>query len=197
MRFRVSIALLFGSGMFLAAVPIHAAHPEKTAAPTRFCNLSKEEVDVYATYLGGEASSNTLTVLVTRTDGYLKDVNEINLGLAAQGHGIPPEVREDFTQKNKSSCAIRPFGGVPNLRFMSEKEEKGIFAVGWSEFYKQFGKHSEIVTVSRVGFNSDKTLALLHILGAKAEDAADGELLLLERKNGKWVIKFHSQTMAT
>jgi hypothetical protein len=196
MKSRLSLALLSVSGLLLMAELNHAQHPEKTVAATKFCYLPKEEVDVYATYLGGEASSNILTVLVTRTDGYIDDVDGYNLRLAAQGHGIPPEVREDFTRKNKSSCVIQPFGGVPNLRFISKSEERNIFAVGWSEFHKKYGKGSAIVTVSRVGFNTDKTLALLHILGASGHNAAAGELLLLERKNSKWVIKFHIQTMA-
>jgi len=196
MKTRISVALLFVAGLLLMAAPIHAQHPGKAVPSTKFCNLPKEEVDVYAAYLGGDGSSNTPTVLVTRTDGYIDDVDGYNLRLAAQGHGIPPEVREDFTHKNKSSCVIQPFGGVANLRFISEREERNIFAIGWSEFHKKFGKGSVIVTVSRVGFNSDKTLALLHILGASGRNAAGGELLLLERKNGKWVIKFHIQTMA-
>jgi hypothetical protein len=193
---RISIALLSVSGLLLMTEPICAQHLEKTVPSSKFCNLPKEEVDVYATYLGGEASPNTLTVLVTRTEGYIDDMDGYNLRLAAQGHGIPPEVRQDFTNKNKSSCVIQPFGGVPNLRFISKSEERRIFAAGWSEFHKTYGKGSEIVTVSRVGFNSDKSLALLHILGASGHNAAGGELLLLERKDGKWVIKFHTQTLA-
>jgi hypothetical protein len=196
MKSRISRALLFVSSLLLMAEPFCAQHPKNSVPSSKFCNLPKEEVDVYATYLGTEASSNTLTVLVTRTEGYIDDMDGYNLRLAAQGHGIPPEVREDFTNKNKSGCAIQPFGGVPNLRFISKSEERRIFAAGWSEFHKRYGMGSEIITVSRVGFNSDKTLALLHILGTSGHNAAGGELLLLERKDGKWVIKFHTQTMA-
>jgi len=30
--------------------------------------------------------------------------------LAVQGHAIPPDVRADFTEKNKAGCLIEPFG---------------------------------------------------------------------------------------
>ena len=157
-----------------------------------YCSLLKEEVDVYKSQLKAESSSKSVTVLVTKTVGYVDDMDVYNLRLAAQGRGIPTEVRADFTNKNKSSCVIQPFGGVPNLRFISESEERRIFVASRAEFDKKYGKGAEIVAVSRIGFNSDKTLALLHVLYS-----ASGELYLLEHKDGKWVIKFCVQTKAT
>jgi hypothetical protein len=91
---------------------------------------------------------------------------------------------------------IEPFSDVPKLRFISQSQESKIFAGGWAEFHKRYGKGSETVTVSRVGFNPDKTLALLHAIGAIGHNAAAGELYVLERKNGARVIKFHVQTIA-
>ena len=126
-----------------------------------------------------------------RIAGLLPEHREAG-AVTAQGRGIPTEVRADFNNKNKSSCVIQPFDGVPNLRFISKSEERHILAAGTTEFDKKYGKGAEIVAVSRVGFNSDKTLALLHVLYSSS-----GELYLLEHKDGKWVIKFYVQTKAT
>jgi hypothetical protein len=168
------------------------AQSQGNMMPTNSCSLLKEEVDVHKNQLKAESSSKSVTVLVTKTVGYIDDMDVYNLRLAAQGHGIPTEVRADFTNKNKSSCVIQPFEGIPNLRFISKSEERRILAAGTTEFDKKYGKGSEIVAVSRVGFNSDKSLALLHVLYS-----ASGELYLLEHKDGKWVIKFYVQTKAT
>jgi hypothetical protein len=195
-KFPKTIAILLFATLPLTAKPICAQHLEKAVSSKKPCDLPKEEVDVYAAYLRSEASPNNLTVLVTTTEGYIEDVDSYNLGPAAQGHGIPAEVRADFIQKNKAPCVIQRFGGVPNLHFISKGEETRIFAAGWSEFHRKYGRGAEIDTVSRVGFHSDKTLALLHILGASGNNAAAGELLLLERKDGRWTVKFQTQTMA-
>jgi hypothetical protein len=73
------------------------------------CSLLKEEVDVYKSQLKAESSSKSVTVLVTKTVGYIDDMDVYNLRLAAQSRGIPTEARADFTNKNKSSCVIEPF----------------------------------------------------------------------------------------
>jgi len=62
----------------------------------------------------------------------------------------------------------------------------------WSEFNKKYGKDAERVAVSRVGFSSDKSLALVHILYSSS-----GVLYLLERNDHTWQVKFYVQTMAT
>jgi len=131
-------------------------------------------------------------VVMATTLRWIDDINSFNLPLAVQGHAIPPDVRADFTEKNRAGCLIEPFGGVTNLRFMSSSEEERLFARDWSEFNRKYGKGAERVAVSRVGFSSDKSLALLHILYSSS-----GELYLLERKGGKWQVKFCVQTMAT
>lgn len=122
----------------------------------------------------------------------IDDIDGFNLPLAVQGYTIPADVRADFTEKNVNGCLIKPFDGVPNLRFMSSSEEERLLAKDWSEFNKKYGRDAERVAVSRVGFSSDKSLALIHVLYSSS-----GVLYLLERKNGKWRVKFYVQTMAS
>lgn len=136
-------------------------------------------------------------VVVGTTEQGVDDIDTFNLRLAVQGHALPTEVRADFTSKNKMVCIIRPFDGIANLRFMSEAEEKKLLS-GWNEdsgwsgieknFEKKYGSRAAWIAMSRIGFNSDKSLALVHFSGG---------LYLLERKNGKWTIKFYVQTVAS
>ena len=129
------------------------------------------------------------------------DVDSLNLQLAAQGRGIPPDVRADFQEKNKSSCVIKPFVDLPNLYFISRREHDLMFRTslkkGWSELHKRYGKKAEVLFLSRVGFNRDKTLALFHISNGIGPMAGGGSLYLCERKNSKWVVKSHIQTWTT
>ncbi len=160
------------------------------------CRVRKEEADVYAYFLRSQTATNRLAVLVNSTEARDYGVDSLNLQLVAQGHGIPPDARADFAAKNKASCLIEGLPRISNLRFVSKSEINAVFAVGWAEFHKRYGHDSEVITLSRVGFNSDKTLALLHVIGAVSREGAAGELYVLERKNGRWQIRFHIQTVA-
>ena len=190
------LIILVGSYFVTMIVPMSAQDSAKVASPLKNCKITKEEAEVYTYILSKESASNELTVLLTSTDARNYDVDTLNLQLAAQGHGIPPDLRADFTNKNEVSCVIEPLSGIPNIRFISKSEKEAIFAVGWKEFHKKYGIDSVMVTVSRVGFSPDKTLALVHVIEGFSRTGAAGELYFLVRKNGKWEIRFHRQTIA-
>lgn len=158
------------------------------------CTVREDEIEVFIDSLGGGTNQ---TVLVTKTTAMSVDVDYINLQLAVRGQGIPPEVRTDFKDKNKSSCLIEPFSGIVNIRFISEIESDRLFLRGWSEFRKKYGRNASLVYLSRVGFNADKTLALVHVSSGIGPMAAGGALYLLEKKKGKWVIKSSMETWTT
>jgi hypothetical protein len=169
-----------------------------TSQQKKLCTVQGEEIEVFASYLSGGIASPQ--VLITKTAPPDVDVDALNLQLATQGRGIPPDVRADFKEKNKSSCPIKPFAGIPNLHFLSQREHDLMFrkaSTGWSEFHTTYGKEAEMLLLSRVGFNSEKTLALLHVSGGMGSMAGSGALYLFERKNGKWVIKSRIQTVIT
>lgn len=171
---------------------------ERTHKQEKPCVVQREEIEFFISYLREGAASPKVVVTTIVTPHV--DVDAINLQLAAQGRGIPPDVRADFKEKNKSSCVVKPFVDLPNLHFISEREHDLMFRTpskGWNEFHKKYGKEAEMLFLSRVGFNQDKTLALFHISSGIGEMAAGGSLFLCEKKNGKWVVKSHIQTWTT
>lgn len=169
----------------------HTRHQEQS------CVVQGEEIKFFVSYL--KEGIGSPQVVVTTIGAPDVDVDALNLQLAVQGRGIPPDVRADFKEKNKSSCVIRPFVDLPNLHFISEREHNLMFRTlkGWSELHKRYGKKAEVVFLSRVGFNRDRTLALFHISSAIGPMAGGGNLSLCERKNGKWVVKSHIPTWTT
>lgn len=187
------ILWLFATG-FALGEQSSAQSDEGNAPQKAACTVRREELEVFAAYLKRETSPQ---VVVTRTEPARPDVDTLSLQLAATGRGIPADVRADFKAKNKSGCAINPFAGISNLHFISREEHDLMFRGGWREFHKRYGKDAELLWLSRVGFNSDRTLALLHVSGGIDRMASGGELYLFERKEGKWVIKLQVQTWAT
>jgi hypothetical protein len=190
--FVISLVMLAG----LVAPQQHVARAaDQTSQRKKLCTVQREEIEVFESYLREGIASPQ--VLITKTVPPHADVDALNLQLAAQGRGIPPDVRTDFKEKNKSSCPIKPFAGIPNLHFLSQREHDLMFrkaSTGWSEFHTTYGKEAGMLLLSRVGFNPEKTLALLHVSGGMGSMAGSGALYLFERKNGKWTIKSHIQT---
>ncbi len=171
----------------------------RTAAQKKLCTVQSEEIEVFDGYLKEGIASPQVLVTKTVLPNFV-DVDALNLQLAAQGRGIPPEVRTDFKEKNRSGCLIKPLAGIRDLHFISKHEHDVMFrkdSTGWSGFHKKYGKEAEILLLSRVGFNPEKTLALLHVSSGMGRMAGSGTLYLFERNNGKWVVKSHIQTWTT
>ena len=191
-KIALAVVLLLSPLTFAEANSRPQSAPNVAPQSKNGCGFSQEEIGVYQSQLSRDTSKKRPMVVMATTVGWIDDIDSFNLPLAAQGHAIPADVRADFMKKNKTGCLIQPFGGVQSLRFMSSSEEQKVLANEWGEFLTKYGKHVERIAISRVGFNSDKSLALLHVLYASS-----GELYLLERKNGHWQVKFYVQTMAT
>ena len=188
-----TIGLLFACILFPGVGLAFAQSTNKTLAKNSSCFVPKDEIEVLAAIYQGRNADP----LVIETDTQQWTFPEIvNLQMAARGRAIPSDLRKDFDEKNKSTCNIRPFIKDENVHFISAADSQRIFRVGSDEFLRRFGKNALIEYVSRVGFNSDRTLALVHILSANGSGAPDGILFLLQRVQNKWVIKFSRQIEA-
>jgi hypothetical protein len=181
------------AGLFLVctlscgAAILSAQTTNRSGANRASCTVPNDEIAALDAIHAGTYYNPE--VIVTETQQWtLPDL--INLQLAAKGQGLPPDLRKDFEEKNRSSCKIVPFISNRNVHFVSAAEERKIFQIGWNEFYRRYGKNAGIEEISRVGFNFDKTLALVHLSGALGATGAAGTLFLLQRIHKKWAIKF-------
>jgi hypothetical protein len=59
---------------------------------------------------------------------------------------------------------------------------------GWQRFHHDHPDTGGLITISRVGFNSDRTLAAVYVGVARAAMSGDGKCFLLVKKNGSWTI---------
>jgi len=185
------------TALSLAVTPAPAQVTNQAVSTKTNCRVDAAELEVFQDYLGSETSSSYVMVILTETESADGDVDDLNLSLAAHGRGIPPDVRADFKEKNKLNCAIHPLTGRHDFRVLSTAEHHQIFKNGWTKLHKIYGRKASLVQLSRVGFNHDGTLALLHVSSGSGAEAAGGALYLLERKERKWVIKAKISTWTT
>ncbi|NJD76220.1 MAG: hypothetical protein FIB08_03880 [Candidatus Methanoperedens sp.] len=104
---------------------------------------------------------------------------------------------DDFKKKNANTYKLEnKFSIQQKVVIISEKKRKDIFRddVGWLRFYMNHpGSYSGIHEISRVGFNDNKTQALFYHGFQLDGDMAQGNLILLTKENGKWIIKAYSR----
>ena len=193
MKLKACVVLLTIVASLVPRQQLRAQANDGSPLQKKSCTVPSEELEVIASYLGKGNSE----VLMAKTDPPRVDVDSLNLLQVSHGHGKSPEVRTDFRDKNKSSCTIRTLEGNSNVHLITQSEHDLIFRNGWGEFHNKYGKQAELLYFSRVGFNSEKTLALLHVSSRMGGMAASGTLYYYERKKGKWVVKTQIPTWAT
>ena len=113
---------------------------------------------------------------------------------------IVPEVQErelegDYNAKLSRPCSIPSLNNVSKrVIFRSPAQIRRIFssndlASTWSQFHRLFGNDAELLRSSRVAFDTANQYALVHVSLGVSQNGAGGELYLLTRLNGDWVIK--------
>jgi len=99
---------------------------------------------------------------------------------------------DDFNKKNAKTYKLENKFSIPQrVVLISMQELKKIFrdGKGWERFYKKFPDASGTTEVSRVGFNKDRTQAILYIGRQSDWLAGAGYLVPLLKEGGKWVVK--------
>ncbi len=146
-------------------------------------------MQVVRSYLEWSVDKKNVTVLVTKTETSDIDIDYVSLRLGISGHGVPVDVRNELKRKNHTSCALGPIKGVPNLQFISQEDHDRMFQQrnGWSEFRKRYGKNARILSVSRVGFNANRTIALFYSTGGVDRMGGSCGAYVFRLRGGKWI----------
>ncbi len=121
---------------------------------------------------------------------------------------IVPEVQQrelegDYNTKLSRPCNIPSPNNMSKLViFRSPAQIRRIFSTNdvvrrWLQFHRLFGNDAELLTLSRVAFDTAKQYALVHVSSGVSENGGGGELYLLAHLNGDWVIKRVFPTWAT
>ena len=60
---------------------------------------------------------------------------------------------------------------------------------GWKEFYQLYPQSNGYLHFSRVGFNKERTEALVHVGWMRGSLEGQGQYFLLSKKDGKWQVE--------
>lgn len=165
--------------------PVNEVPPIELSAPSEF----KEDYAVYSAILddlgyAGEVVISEYTTIKPVLD--LKNISSISSNLTQ-------DVIEDFEKKNKKTQKLADeFTSEVQVIILNENDQAELFhksRYGWEKFYKKYPNAVDLTSFSRVGFNREKTQALVYSSN-RCGFQCEGEMVaFLEKENDKWIVR--------
>lgn len=99
---------------------------------------------------------------------------------------------DDFKNKNAKAYELENKFSIPQtVILISDGELNEIFQnnKGWGAFYEKYPNSSGVISISRAGFNSNQTQAILYYGYQREMLDGEGYLIFLTKDEGKWIVK--------
>ena len=179
-------------------VVVHAASAQDNPA----AYTDKDAYDVYSVLLARESSSDNARsklIIEIETSDYPRFGGGQSdcLTPAENEKTIYDPVIAAYREVNKKKWLLQPkFAASIPYQLVSAASIKEIFAkkgvAGWEDFYKAYPNSSGVTSLSAVGFNSDKTLAIVYMGNSCGGLCGFGTYRLLKKTMGVWTeIEWH------
>jgi hypothetical protein len=166
--------------------------------------VSLEEYKVYADLMNHPKSKTWLPILDLRHGTVVieemtsprkkwSDSSFSRLERASPPGKLDPGLMDDLNRKNNRAYKIEsrfPKSTPQEVDMIPAEVLDEMFGKndGWRTFYRRYPKAGGILTLSRVGFNHEKTAALLYAGVQSDWLAGAGYLILFEKQSDKWVV---------
>lgn len=176
--------------MLFACLLFCQCSPDNPVSPS----LPDQDVEAYEVYsailtaeLPPEATWGTNLVIQVETGGWNTCLEPDSLWEATMRPAIV-----DYVQKNPAPWLrhgrfqiARPYQLVPSDTLESIFKRGGIIG-GWETFYRLYPGSSGYLTLSAVGFNPEKTVAVVYMGHFCGPLCGSGWFRILEKKDGGW-----------
>lgn len=161
-----------------------------------------EDVDyqIYSTVLT-ETQTNSKQLIVFQTSSKGMSISE-EIGSDGYAKFLKSEIPDldltVFTDYNRINANAVNFDNKftvnsKTVKLLGQEELNFIFSVpdvngGWEKFYKKYPNSNGYTRFSRIGYNTDKTWAILEIGNFYASLGAGGAIVILKKDNTAWKI---------
>jgi hypothetical protein len=155
-------------------------------------SIDPEEYSVFSVLMNSLYPDSRIKLLVFNEKTNADLIHGVTEFIEKELPELEQATLNDFINKNKHSYLLSQ---NLNLRvdysLISEGTRENIFQKenAWGEFYNRYPGSQGITTLSRVGFNSIKTQALVYEGTQSDYLAGRGFYILLAKENGAWKIK--------
>ena len=161
--------------------------------------VSDEEYEIYSAVIKQMyvLPGTKLLIIEERTFRYdFGDQNDEPWREKKKGLNIDQSTAEDYEARNGQHWLLNKasFKLPVKINLITDLDLKAIFHGTWGElewiqYYRRFPDSSGFVMLSRIGFNTGRTQALLYVGSRCGPHCGDLHFLLLEKVNGTWITK--------
>lgn len=162
--------------------------------------VSNEEYEIYSSVIQQKyVEPNTkLLIIEERTFRYdfAIENDEPWRDKPRKGVAIDQTAVEDYETRNSRQWLLNKasFKFLVKLDFITDLDLKAIFHGHWGDlewisFYRRYSESRGFIMLSRIGFNTAHTQALLYMGSRCGPGCGDLNFLLLEKVNGVWTTK--------
>ena len=161
--------------------------------------IEDEEYAVYSALINestGDDNKDRLLVIQEEPSPWVgitgEELDRVYEALESSPNVMPETVYDLRAKVREHRNFARHFDIKWRYVLVSGKELEEIFQDGggsWDKFYKEYLGSKGITTLSRVGFNSDRTQALVYVGYGCGGLCGGGGYLLFVKTNGVWVNK--------
>lgn len=200
LRLRVTRAAGWLAALLLISIEpgfVSMSMPRAQSSPD--AGVSDEEYEIYSSVIKQTyVQPNTkLLIIEERTFRYDFAIqNDEPWREKRKGLTIDQTAVEDYEAKNSQHWLLNKasFKLPVKISLITDLDLKAIFHGKWGElewiyYYRRFPDSSGFVMVSRVGFNTEHTQALLYVGSRCGPHCGELHFLLLEKTGGTWTTK--------
>ncbi|MBV9210920.1 MAG: RHS repeat protein [Acidobacteria bacterium] len=177
-----------------------SANKPATVQPNVLQNTDAEDYAVYAAILNPYFDEAKIRLLVIKkfTEGFNTDEPEQRKELSPDNFAlreVEQATIDDYVEKNRNK-GYQLLDELLSLKgkhaFVMDAEMNEIFAKdcnkGWGTFYKKYPDSQGMTTLSKVGFNKERTQALVYVGTQSHCLAGAGHFIILAKQNGAWKV---------
>lgn len=192
--------LIFFAGLVLLTL---CAPALCRVSPLARTDLTQEEYAVYSTLINERhiRGQDRLIVIINQTVSFTDENSFISRELdrhdiRASLSPVAAATIEDFKLKNQEAQQIGNqlnLNGryllLPHATYREIFRLRGDAIPAWEEFYRRFPNSAGFLRLSRVGFNSEMSQALIYVKHGCGSTCGTGDYVLLVKRAGAWRIE--------
>lgn len=174
--------------MAIVSISAFSACAAQETEPLAGYGPDSDEYSVYSDLINSKYIGGGVGLMV------VEDQTNAESSAFGQLRGVDGELIEDYQAKNKMAYRLdRLFDLRVGYELISEEDARDIIEsdpeVGWDTFYSTYPDSQGMLSLSRAGFNKNRTQALVYACNHAGANAIEGNYYLLTKNGDAWVVK--------
>ena len=188
-------------GLFLIWGALASVSPAHSRQSNSDAGVSDEEYEIYSSVIKQlYVQPNTRQVIIEertfRYDFAVENDEPWREKNKKKGVSIDESAADDYEAKNNSKWLLNKnsFKLPVKTNLITDDDLRSIFHGSWGDlewinYYRRFPESRGFVMLSRIGFNTERTQALVYVGSRCGPGCGDIHFLLLEKADGNWTTK--------